>query len=67
MKRNVNNTDKIIRLIIGAVFIALFAFGVVGGTLGYVLVSLGAISLFTGLVNWCALYAVLGINTCKVK
>jgi hypothetical protein len=28
---------------------------------------IGVVPLATGLFNFCALYSILGINTCKVK
>ncbi|MBR9921372.1 MAG: DUF2892 domain-containing protein [Bacteroidetes bacterium] len=68
MKRNVGTTDKYIRLIVGVVLAVLLATGVVaiGTTLGIILAVAAVIFLFTGLVNWCAIYAVVGANTCKV-
>ncbi|HOY86739.1 MAG TPA: DUF2892 domain-containing protein [Methylotenera sp.] len=62
MKANVGGIDKILRIVIGAALIAwvLFANGPVWAWIGVV-------PLATGLLNFCALYSILGINTCKVK
>ncbi|HNU65509.1 MAG: DUF2892 domain-containing protein [Methylotenera sp.] len=62
MKANVGGIDKILRIVIGAALIAwvLFANGPVWAWIGVV-------PLATGLFNFCALYSILGINTCKVK
>ncbi len=62
MKANVGGIDKILRIVIGAALIAwvLFANGPVWAWIGIV-------PLATGLFNFCALYSILGINTCKVK
>ncbi len=62
MKANVGGVDKILRIVLGAALIAwvLFANGPAWAWIGVV-------PLATGLLNFCALYALLGINTCKVK
>lgn len=62
MKANVGGIDKILRIVIGAALIAwvLFANGPMWAWIGVV-------PLATGLFNFCALYSILGINTCKVK
>jgi len=59
MKMNVGKADKIIRLILGVLAIAL---GVIfqswWGLIGLVLI-------LTALVNWCPLYFPFGISTAK--
>jgi len=67
MKKNMGSADKIIRLLLAAVFILLFVFNVVVGTWGYVLLALAAIFILTSLVNWCPLYVPFGISTCGKK
>ncbi len=63
MKTNVSKTDRIIRIILGALLLALGLGGVIGGTLGVVFIILGFISVITGLVGFCPLYALLKIKT----
>ena len=63
MKKNMGSIDKIIRMLVAAVIILLFVFDVVSGTLGYILLGVAAIFIFTSLTNWCALYVPFGINT----
>jgi hypothetical protein len=58
MKMNVGSIDKILRIIAGIVLIAL----AYTGTLG-VWAYIGVIPLVTGLVGWCPLYTLLGMNT----
>lgn len=58
-------TDRIIRVILAIVLGYLYFSGTVTGTLGIVLVSLGAIFLLTSLISFCPLYAPFGIRTCK--
>lgn len=61
------STDKIIRLLLAAVFILLFVFEVATGTWGYVLLALAAVFILTSLINFCPLYLPFGISTCKKK
>ncbi len=65
MKKNMGNADRIIRILIAAVFAYLYFGGVVTGTLGLVLVILGGVFVLTSLVSFCPLYAPFGISTCK--
>ena len=67
MKKNVGSTDKIVRLILAAVFAYLYFSGTVTGTLGLVLVVLGAVFVLTSLVGFCPIYSMLGLNTCPAK
>lgn len=67
MKKNMGNTDRAIRILLAAIFAALYFGGIVTGTLGLVLVVLGGIFVLTSLVSFCPLYALVGFNTCPVK
>lgn len=67
MKKNLGNADRIIRILLAAVFAYLYFGGVVTGTLGIVLVVLGAVFVLTSLVSFCPLYALVGLNTCSTK
>ncbi len=67
MKKNMGKADKLIRLIIAAVFALLYINGIVDGTLGIVLLVLASVFTLTSLVSYCPLYAPFGLNTCKSK
>lgn len=67
MKKNMGNTDRMVRVLIAAVVAVLYFTGVISGTLGIVLIALAAIFLLTSLVSFCPLYAPFGISTCQVK
>lgn len=67
MKPNMGNTDRIIRVLIAAVFAYLYFSGTVTGTLGLILVILGGVFVLTSLVSFCPLYTLVGINTCPAK
>jgi len=65
MKRNMSNTDRIVRVVIAALFAYLYFGGIVTGTLGIVLVVLGAIFLLTSVIAFCPLYAPFKFSTYK--
>jgi hypothetical protein len=65
MKTNESSLDRIIRVIAGIILFGLYFTGTVTGTVGIILIVLGAIALITGLVGFCPLYALLKINTKK--
>jgi hypothetical protein len=67
MKKNMGNTDRIVRVIIAAVIAYLYFTNVITGTLGLILVILAAVFVLTSLVSFCPLYAPFGISTCKRK
>ncbi len=66
MKKNESGTDRVIRVILGIVLIIVGALALKGSeALGIVLIIIGLIALITGVTGFCALYSLLGINTCK--
>lgn len=67
MKKNMGNTDRIIRVIAAIVFSVLYFTGTVTGTAGMVLVVLGAVFLATSFISFCPLYTLVGLNTCEKK
>lgn len=65
MKLNVGSTDRMIRIVI-AIVAAILALTVAKGAFAIVLWVVAAIMLLTGLVGFCPIYRLFGINTCKV-
>lgn len=65
MKRNMSNTDRIVRVVVAALFAYLYFSGIVSGTLGIVLVVLGAVFLLTSVIAFCPLYAPFKFSTYK--
>jgi hypothetical protein len=63
MTSNMSNTDRIIRVIVALVIFVLFGMGTISGTLGYILVAVGAVFVLTSVINFCPLYKVFGIST----
>ena len=62
MMKNVGTVDKVIRIILGLVLLALVFVGP-QTPWGWI----GIIPLATGLIGFCPLYSVFGINTCPTK
>jgi Protein of unknown function (DUF2892) len=67
MKKNLSNTDRIIRMVFAALFAILFFTNIVTGTLGIVLLVVAVVLILTSLVSFCPLYAILGLNSCTTK
>lgn len=63
MRNNVGPTDKIIRIILSVIFIALYLTDMVPGTVGLVLVAVGSIVLVTSSVNFCPIYTLFGFSS----
>lgn len=60
MTRNLATWDRAARLVLGALLIVLAATGAIG-VWGYI----GAIFVGTAFVNFCPIYRVFGLKTCK--
>jgi hypothetical protein len=65
MKRNMSNTDRIVRVVIAGLFAYLYFGGIVSGPLGFILVFLGGVFLLTAIVAFCPLYAPFKFSTFK--
>ena len=61
-KTNVGGADRILRIVVGLVLIALVFVGPKTAW-GWI----GIIPLATGFLRTCPAYSLLGISTCKVK
>lgn len=58
---NIGRLDQMIRLVLGTVLVALAATEMVGSW-GYI----GLVLIATGLIRWCGLYQIFGIQTCSL-
>lgn len=67
MKKNMGIADRAIRTVIAVVLIALYAAGVLSGTLGIVLIVLAVVFLLTSFISFCPLYLPLGLDTLRKK
>ena len=64
MKANVGGVDKILRIVVGLGLLSLILI-LEGNARWWGLV--GLVPLLTGLVNFCPLYTLIGVNTCPMK
>jgi len=62
MPKNEGTIDRVLRVIVGAILIALVFVGP-QTPWGWI----GLIPLITGLVGWCPAYRLLGLRTCPVE
>ena len=62
MSLNVGSWDRVLRVVVGLVLIALAATGTVG-LWGWI----GVVPVATGLFGFCPAYSLLGIKTCPMK
>lgn len=65
MKRNLSNIDRIVRVVLAALFAYLYFSGVVTGALGIVLLAAGTVFVLTAIVSFCPLYAMFKLSTFK--
>lgn len=62
MKTNEGTIDRALRILVGAGVLSLAFIGP-QTPWGYI----GLVPLLTGLIGWCPVYTLLGINTCPAK
>jgi hypothetical protein len=62
MGKNVGGIDRIARVVVGLILLALVFVGP-QTPWGWI----GLVPLLTGLISWCPLYTLLGFNTCPVS
>ncbi|NRD21009.1 DUF2892 domain-containing protein [Winogradskyella eckloniae] len=67
MKKNMGNTDKIIRFAIAIVVGILFFTGTISGTFGIILLVLAGVFVLTSLVSFCPLYTIFGLRSCPIE
>jgi hypothetical protein len=67
MKPNVGGFDRAFRIIGGLVLLVIGIIFARAGAWGVVFIVLGALLFATGLIRFCFLYVLLGINTCSDK
>ncbi len=60
MKTNMADWDRIIRVILGFIFIVL---AIIKGSLWWILGVMGIIFIVTSIIGFCPLYALLGFRT----
>lgn len=59
---NAGSLDRVVRVVVGLVLMAMAATGKVGAW-GWI----GVVPLLTGLIGFCPAYKIFGISTCPLK
>ncbi len=65
MKKNVGQTDRIIRGVLGIILLYLRFAGILTGTMGIIALVVGIIAIATAFLNFCPAYNLFKINTKK--
>ena len=65
MKRNASNWDRILRVVLAALFAYFYFAGLVTGGLGLLLLVVGIVFAVTAIAGYCPLYAVFKFSTLK--
>jgi hypothetical protein len=65
MTKNVNTTDRIVRLVIAVAIAILYFTNVISGALAIILGILAVVFLATSLLGFCPLYAAFKLSTIK--
>lgn len=67
MKKNMGNTDRIIRTVVAIVIGVLYFNETITGTLGLVLMILAVVFALTSFVSFCRLYTLVGVSTYPIE
>lgn len=67
MKKNMGNLDRLTRTLVAVLIGILYFTGIIPGVLGIILFVVAIVFLLTSVVSFCPLYALFGMNTCKVR
>jgi hypothetical protein len=62
MKKNIGTTDRILRLMIGIVLLALAWW-----QSSWLLLAFALFTFYEALASWCILYQLLGKNSCPIS
>ena len=65
MKKNMGTVDKVIRILIAVVVIALYFTNVISGIMGIILLIISGIFILTSFIGWCPLYTPFKLSTRK--
>lgn len=67
MKKNMGSLDRILRLVFAAVVLVLYFTDTITTPLSTILLVVAGVFVATSLINFCPLYRIFGISTCKVS
>lgn len=67
MNKNLGNSDRLTRVLIAFVLVALYATNLISGTVGWVALAIAGLLVLTSIISFCPLYRILGIKTCSSR
>ena len=67
MNCNVGGIERPIRIILGILLLGLGAFGSLPLYATTITLIMGTIALVTGVIQYCPLWALVGLNTCPLQ
>ncbi|MDA0178633.1 hypothetical protein C7H62_1762 [Mesoflavibacter sp. HG96] len=67
MNKNMGALDKSLRVLTAIIIAILYFLNVIEGTIAYILMVIAIIFLITSFINFCPIYSLIGINTCRKK
>ena len=69
MKNNIGTPDRMVRIGIGTLLVAasIYIAWRYNPWIGLIPLIIGAFAIYEAAIGWCALYALLGKNTCPVR
>ena len=65
MNANMGTVDRIIRGVLGLIFVALAVFGQMTGFWSWLVPLVGVVLLFTSSIKFCPAYKLIGLKTCS--
>jgi hypothetical protein len=65
--RNIGHHERVIRVGIGFLLLALSGFSLLPGWGNLLFIIVGLIALVTGIIGYCPVWQIMGINTCTPK
>lgn len=67
LEKNLGTLDKTLRITLSIITVILYCVGVIDGALGYILMVIAVMGLFTGFISFCPLYSLFDISTRNKK
>lgn len=65
MKKNMGNIDRIIRILVALVIVALYFTNQISGTVAIIGLVLASVFILTSFISFCPLYLPFGLSTRK--
>ena len=67
MKKNMGTIDRVIRILVAIVIIALYFMGEISGTAAIILLVFAVVFILTSFMSFCPLYLPFGLSTAGKK